>query len=170
MLIACLLLQTHTKYSSNQGGQLPDVSLRSLYLLYCRLPYDFVLYMPKTTTFSHSIAKQPAWTLEFQYFYSILQMNFCEPRQKTGRAPFLRWHLLRLDRPMTCGNAYVKHFTKFPNFFETQCWQPGWQPKYLSSVPTTPKAKIYCSADYKRPMTHSTNLCKERGYTCSRAT
>ena len=75
MLIACLLLQTHTKYSSNQGGQLPDVSLRSLYLLYCRLPYDFVLYMPKTTTFSYQITKQPASTIEFQYIYSILQKN-----------------------------------------------------------------------------------------------
>ena len=32
------------------------------------------------------------------------------------------------ERPFTagtscaCGNAYGKHFAKFPDFFETQCW------------------------------------------------
>ena len=39
-------------------------------------------------TFSHLIAKQPASTLEFQYFYCILQINFCEPRQKQEERPF----------------------------------------------------------------------------------
>ena len=44
--------------------------------------------MPKTITFSHFITKQPASTLEFQYFYSILQMNFCEPRKKNRKSTF----------------------------------------------------------------------------------
>ena len=25
---------------------------------------------------------------------------------------------------MACGNAYIKHFVKFPDFLKTQCWQP----------------------------------------------
>ena len=63
-----------------QGYQLPDFSLRS-FLYTADFPRIF-LYMPKTMTFSHSFTKQPASTLEFQYFSFILQMNFCELRQK----------------------------------------------------------------------------------------
>ena len=48
----------------------------------------FFIYIYKAITFSHSITKQPASTLEFQYFYSILQMNFCKPRQKREERPF----------------------------------------------------------------------------------
>ena len=33
---------------------------------------------------------------------------------------------------MVCGNAYVKRFAKFPDLFETRCWQP-WL--IASSVP-----------------------------------
>ena len=47
-----------------------------------------LLYMLKTMTFSHFITKQPASILEFQYFYSVLQMNFCEPRQKREERRF----------------------------------------------------------------------------------
>ena len=47
-----------------------------------------LLYMLKTMTFSHFITKQSASILEFQYFYSVLQMNFCEPRQKREERPF----------------------------------------------------------------------------------
>ena len=39
-------------------------------------------------TFSHSITKQPASTLEFQYFYFILQINFCKPRQRREERHF----------------------------------------------------------------------------------
>ena len=55
-------------------------------------------------TFSRSITKQPASSLEFKYFYSILQMSFCGPRQKWGERPF---------------SAGIKHFEKFSDFFKT---------------------------------------------------
>ena len=68
-----------------QGRQLPDFSLRSQTFCFTA---DFLYACPISVTFSHSITKQPASTLEFQYFYSILQMNFCEPRQKREERPF----------------------------------------------------------------------------------
>ena len=43
---------------------------------------------------------------------------------KTVTSPLSSWLLLCLGRPMGCGKAYVKHFAKFPDFFETQCWRP----------------------------------------------
>ena len=43
---------------------------------------------------------------------------------KTGRVPSPLEHLLCLDRPMSCGNAHIRHFAKFSDFLETQCWQP----------------------------------------------
>ena len=71
-----------------QGCQLPDFSLRSqTFFILQTFPRHF-LYMPKTITFSHFITKQPASTLEFQYFYSILQMNFYKSRQKQEEGPF----------------------------------------------------------------------------------
>ena len=82
----------------------------------------FFLYLSKTMTFSHSIPKQPARTLEFQYFYSVLQMNFCEPRQKREERPFSAGSSRARAGPWQC--VLVKHFAKFPDFFEKQCWQP----------------------------------------------
>ena len=52
----------------DQGYQLPDFSLRSQTIFPAAdFPRTF-LYMPKTMTCSRSITKQPASTLELQYF------------------------------------------------------------------------------------------------------
>ena len=106
-----------------QNCQLPDLSMRSQTFCYTAdFLTNFFLYMPKTINCSHFIPKQPASTLEFQYFYSNLQYLWAQT--KMGRAPFLRWHLQCLGRPMICGNSYVKHFAKFPDFSETLCLKP----------------------------------------------
>ena len=41
-----------------------------------------------------------------------------------GKAPPRSWLLMCLGKSITCGNVYVKHSANFPDFFETQCWQP----------------------------------------------
>ena len=72
-------------------------------------------------TFSYkTISKRPripAFSLNFAYKASI-------GYDKNGKSTPLHWHPLRLGRPVTCGNMYVKHFAEFSHFFETQCWQP----------------------------------------------
>ena len=54
--------------------------------------------------------------------------EFCKKnlwfQTKTSKALPPSWLLLCLGKPMTCGNAYFKHFAKSSDFFETQCWQP----------------------------------------------
>ena len=70
-----------------QDCKLPHFSLKFQTFCYTAgFPTTFFYICQKT--FSHSITKQPASTLEFQYFYSILQMNFCGPRQKREERPF----------------------------------------------------------------------------------
>ena len=107
-----------------QGWQLPDFSLRSQTFCYTTDFSTTFLYMLKTKTlFAHSMTKPQANILEFKNFDSILQ-------QKNlwswifGKASSLSWLLLCLGRPMASSYAYLKHFTKFPDFFETQCWRP----------------------------------------------
>ena len=68
------------------------------------------------------ITKPPASTVKFKNFEYFAKKN-CDFRQKP---PPPSW-LLRLGRPMACGNACVKHFEKFSDLFETQCWQPCWE-------------------------------------------
>ena len=62
---------------------------------------DFLLYKLKTmayfTSHHNTTSKHP----RIPAFYVILQKKI-----------------------MACGNAYVKHFAKIPDYFETQCWQP----------------------------------------------
>ena len=99
-----------------QSCQLPDFNQRSQTL--CDI-VDFpttLSYMPKTRTFSHPITKHPERTLEFQYFYSVLQ-KIPWVQTKTKKVPRSRCLFLLLGRPMACGNAYVKHFAKFPDLF-----------------------------------------------------
>ena len=81
--------------------------------------------MLKTKTFfAHPITKPPASTLEFKDFDFILQQISVIPEKNGKSAPTPpSWLLLCLGRPMTCSNAYVKHFAKFPDFFKTQCWK-----------------------------------------------
>ena len=69
----------------HQGCQLPGFSLRSQAIFYTA---DFLIILSKTTTVSHSLTKQPASTLESQFFYSIFQINSCEARQKQKERPF----------------------------------------------------------------------------------
>ena len=111
--------------SFTQGCQLLEFSLTFQTIFYTADFRRIFLYMLETTTFPHPITKHPASTLEFQYLYSILQIDFCEPGQKQEKRPFPRWHLLCLGRPMTCGNAYVKHFVKFPDFLRRNVGNPG---------------------------------------------
>ena len=62
------------------------------------------LYMLKTITFfAHPVTKPSASALEFKNFDSILLLLLC------------------LGGPISCGNAYVKHFVKFSDFFKIQC-------------------------------------------------
>ena len=92
------------------------------YFLYYKLFHIF-LYMLKTMTFSRSITKQPASTLKFQYFYSILQMNFCGPRQKRGERPFsagtscTRADLWPVVTPTLSTSKIFQTFLR-------HCWQP----------------------------------------------
>ena len=94
------------------------------FLLYCRLLYYFfyICLKPRLLcTFHHkTTSKHP----EFKNFDSILQKNSVTP-DKNEKSASPSWQLLCLGRSMACGNAYVKHFTKFPDFFETPRWQPG---------------------------------------------
>ena len=99
-----------------QSCQLPDFSLRSQTFCHTADFSTTFLYMLKTKTFfAHPITKPPASTLEFKNFDFILRKNFV-----TLPSWLLRW----LGRPMARGNAYPKHFTKFPHFFKTKFWQP----------------------------------------------
>ena len=84
----------------------------------------FYICLKPRLFFAYPITKPPTRTQEFKSFDSILQKKFCDFRQKRTKLPPPSWLLLLLGRPMACGNAYVKHFAKFPDFFETQCWQP----------------------------------------------
>ena len=86
--MASIKMQTRSDRGSH-SCQLPDFSLRSQTFCYTAdFSTTYFLYMPKTMTSLHSITKQPALTLEFHYFYSILQMNFCEPWQKREKRNF----------------------------------------------------------------------------------
>ena len=77
--------------------------------------------MFKTKTFLHIPSqKHQQSTLEFKNFDSILQKKIVT-LDKNGKSVPTQ---LAPPVPMDCGNAYVKHFAKFPEFFVTQCWQP----------------------------------------------
>ena len=82
--------------------------------------------MLKTKTFfEHLIPKPPASTLEFKNFDFILQ-NISVTPDKNRKSPLIQLAPLVPGQAyaMACGNAYVKHFAKFPDYFKTQCWQP----------------------------------------------
>ena len=82
--------------------------------------------MPKTMTFSHLIIKQPASALEFQYFYCISQINFCEPRQKRDeRLSPLAPPVPGQAYDLRCGNAYVSTSQSFETFLKHNVGNPG---------------------------------------------
>ena len=68
---------------------------------------------PKTF-FAHSITKPLESTLEFNNFANNLQTNSVTLDKNGKRAP------TQLAPPVS-GQAYG---LQFPDFFETQCWQP----------------------------------------------
>ena len=112
----------YINYRDLQGFQLPDFSLR--FQTFCHTA-DFsttFLYMLKTKTFfAYLITKPPASTLEFNNFDFVLQKIFVTSDENGKRAP------TQLAPPVpgqAYGNAYVKQFTKFLDFFETKFWQP----------------------------------------------
>ena len=113
-----LFIQIHQYH----GCQLPDFSLRSQTFCYTADISTTFLYMLKTKTFLHILTKPTASTQN-----SKLLTLFCKKisvtSDKNGKSAPPSWTLC-LGRPMACGNAYVKHLAKFPDFFETQCWQP----------------------------------------------
>ena len=105
-------------YYFTQGYQLPDFSLRFQTFCYTA-DFSTTFYIclkPKLFCTSHhkTTSKHP----RIQEFCK----KFWWPQTKTGKAPPLSWFLL--GRPMTCGNAYVKHFAKFPDFSETHLISP----------------------------------------------
>ena len=108
-----------------QGCQLPDFSLRSQTFCYTADFSTTFLYMLKTKTFFfifYSITKPPASTLKLKILDFILQKLSVTPDKNWESAP------TQLVSPvpgqaLACGNAYVEHFAKFLDFFETQCWQ-----------------------------------------------
>ena len=70
------------------------------------------------TFFAHPITKPPASTLEFKSFDSILQKNFYDFRQKLEKRPH--------QAGSSCAwvTSTLNTSRSFPDFFETQCWQP----------------------------------------------
>ena len=60
---------------NRQGCQLPDFSLRS---------HTICDTANSPMTYSHPITEHPARTLEFQYFYIVLQKEFCGLRHNVG--------------------------------------------------------------------------------------
>ena len=105
------------KGSYVQGCQLPDFSLR--FQAICHIA-DFSTTFSirlKTKPLLH-ITKPPASTLEFKNFDFILQ-NISVTLNKNGKSA-----------PTQLAPS-VKHFAKFPDFFETQCWQP-WLCNFIS--------------------------------------
>ena len=73
--------------------------------------------MLKTKTlFAHSMTKPPASTIELEKFDSILQ-KISVTLDKNGKSASTQLAPPVPGGPMACGNAYVKHFAKFPDFF-----------------------------------------------------
>ena len=103
-----------------QGCQLPDFSLRTQIFCYTvDFPMTF-LYEFKTTTYFASHHKTTSKHPRIPVFYFILQ-NILLAQTKKGKSASLP-----LAPPVpgqACSNAYVKHFAKSSDFFETQCWQ-----------------------------------------------
>ena len=64
--------------------------------------------------------KTTSMHLEFKNFDSILQKNFVISDKSGKSAP----PSLCLGRPMAFGNAYVRHFTKFLDFFKRNVGNP----------------------------------------------
>ena len=116
---------TYRNGNQNNPG-LPTSRLQSEisdFLLYCRLFYFFYICL-KPKLFCTSQHKTTSKHPRFPEFCLYCAKNFCDSQTKTGKAPVPSWLLLCLGSPMPCGNAYVKPFTKFPDFFKTQLWQP----------------------------------------------
>ena len=117
--------------AGEQGCQLPDSSLRSQTFCYtadCSTTF-YIYWKPKPFCTSHH--KTTSKHFRIQEFWLHFAKKFCDFRQN-GKAPPPSW-LLCLGRPMACGNSCVKHFAKFPDFFETQCCQP-WQEVTIANL------------------------------------
>ena len=108
----------------NQGCKLSDLSLRSQTICHTAdILTTFFIYA-KNHHISTSYNKTPSKTPRIPVFLVCFAKKLLWVQTKTGRVPRYRCHFLRLGRFMVCGNAYVEHFAKFPDFFEAQCWQP----------------------------------------------
>ena len=84
--------------------------------------------MPKTKICLHISSQnhKQASTLEFKNFDSILQRIFVT-LDENGKS-------VSHQTGFSCAYAYVKHFMKFPDSFETQCWQPWNQMLFLKTI------------------------------------
>ena len=93
-------------------------------LLYCRLTFPGIFYICLKSWLFHIPLQN---NQQAPYRYCILTL-FCKKDsvglRRKGKSVPPHSHLLGLGRSMACGNMYVKHFVKFRDFFETQCWQP----------------------------------------------
>ena len=97
--------------------------LRLFVILQTSLLLFHIYWKPRLFCISHhkTTSKHPK-TQKFRLFCKNFLWTW-ERLEKTGKASPLSWFLLCLGRPLVSGNAYVKHFAKFLDFFETQCWQ-----------------------------------------------
>ena len=117
LYLAMLMSNKHlTIYNRVVNFQTLVRDLRLFFILQT-FPRPFFIYASIHEFFT-SLHKTTASTLKFQYFHSFLQ-KFWWTQTKA-----FCWHLLCLSRPMACGNRYIEHFAKFPDFFKTHCWQP----------------------------------------------
>ena len=95
-------------------------------LLYCRLSHDFLLYMLQTTTFSHSITKQPASILEFQYFYSILRKKILLAQTKKEKSAIScvwagNWPALMCTLTISrSSQTFFSHIVDNPGMFDVR--------------------------------------------------
>ena len=84
------------------GCQLSDFSLRSQSSCYTADISTTFLNILKTKTFLHIPSQN------HQQFWLYFAKRFCDFRQRREKHP----------TQLVCGNAYVKHFAKFPDCFD----------------------------------------------------
>ena len=95
--------------------------LRVFVILHTFLLLVYICLKPRPFCASHY--KATSKHSRFWEFWLYFAKRFLWPQTKTGKVPLPSWLLQWLGRLIACDNAYVKRFAKFPDFFETQCWQ-----------------------------------------------